>query len=101
MLFDEGGERGWTWHGTQLPRHGADPLAKFRGTSGGVAMPERHLARFAGRWRNNDPIVRDLLDAPRRRSKNDGVAGAAFEHHLFIEPSDARALGGARQEYAV
>src|ERR1700759_1564968 len=42
----------------------------------------------------------DLFDAPGAGAENDGVAGAAFEDHLFVEFPDARAAGGSGEENA-
>ena len=63
----------------------ANAAAKFEGAAGIVSMPERHLARLARRRRNQYPVVGDLVDAPGRRAQDKGVAGAAFEDHLFVE----------------
>ncbi len=64
--------------------HGADSAAEFCGTTGGVAVPERHFARFAGCGRNENAIVRDFVDAPSCGAEDDRVAGARFEHHFFV-----------------
>ncbi len=85
----------------QFARHGADFLAEFGGAAGGVAMPERHFAGFAGRGRNENAIVRDFVDAPGGGAEDDGVAGAAFEHHFFVEFADAGAFCGAGEKNAI
>ena len=71
-------------------------------TAGGVRLPERHLARFAGSRRDEHAIVGDLFDAPGRGAEEERLADAALEDHLFVELADARAgTALAEQEDAV
>ena len=58
-----------------------------------IAFPERHLARFAGRGRDEHAIVGDLLDPPRRGAEHEGFADRRLEDHLFVELADARRAG--------
>ena len=58
-------------------------------------MPEGHFTGLAGSGGDGDAIVGDLIHAPGGGSEDDGIAGAAFEDHLFIELADARAAGGS------
>src|SRR4029453_9326565 len=57
-----------------------------------VAVPERHLSRLARSWRDEDAVVGDLVDAPRRRPEEEDLPRPRLEHHLFVEPADAPAL---------
>ncbi len=70
----------------------ADGFAKGNRPLRGVAFPERHLAGLARRRRDDDAVVRDLLDAPRRCAEEERLAGADLEDHLLIELADARRL---------
>ena len=98
VFFHQAREGDGARHVQQLARHFADLRAELGRASGAIAMPEGHLAGLAGRGRDDDAIVRDLLDAPGGGAENDGVAGAALEDHLFIQFADARAASGAGQE---
>ena len=71
--------------------------------AGGVRLPERHLARLPGRGGDEHPVVRDLLDAPRRGAEQEGLADAALEHHLLVQLADARRCGprSPDEEHAV
>jgi hypothetical protein len=66
---------------------------------GGVAVPERRLARLAGRGRDDHLLGRDALDAPGARAEDEGLAGSALVDHLFVELADARPA--LAQEHAV
>ncbi len=68
-----------------------------------VAVPERQLAGQAGRGRDDDPIVADLLDPPAARTERDHLADPALVHHLLVELADP-STGRARladHEHAV
>ncbi len=78
VLFDELGESGRARKAQQFARHVADARAEFRGASGAVAVPERHLAGPSRRGRDDHAIVGDLLDAPGGGAENDGVADVGF-----------------------
>jgi hypothetical protein len=58
-------------------------------------MPKRHFAGLAGSGRDDHAIVSNFFDAPGGGTENDGVAGAAFENHFFVEFADAGAFCGA------
>ncbi len=80
----------------------ADGASELQRPAGGVRLPERHLARFARRRRDEHAVVRDLLDAPGRGAEQERLADAALEHHLFVELADARAGPAlAGEEHAV
>ena len=98
VFFHQAREGGGARRGKQFARHFADLAAELGGPPGAIAVPEGHLAGLAGRGRDDDAIVRDLVDAPGGGAEDDGVAGAALEDHLFVEFADARAAGGAGQE---
>ena len=72
-------------------------------TAQSVAVPERDLARHAGRWRDDHPIRPDLLNPPARGPESDHLADAALVNHLLIELSDppSRSARLADQEYRV
>ena len=76
--------------------------AELQRPAGGVALPERHLARLARRRRDEHAVVRDLLDAPGRGAEQERLADAALEDHLLVELADARAGPAlAGEEHAV
>ena len=79
--------------GADGAREGADRAAELRGTTGPVAVPERHLPGLAGSGGDEDAIVGYLLDAPRRGAEEEHLSGARLEHHLFVELTDPAALG--------
>ena len=56
-----------------------------------VAVPERDLARHAGRRRDDDPIRPDLLHPPARGPERDHLADAALVDHLLVQLADAPA----------
>ena len=56
-------------------------------------MPVRHPGRLAGRGGDHDLGVGDLRDAPRGRAEDEGVARPALVDHLFVELTDAVAVG--------
>src|SRR5262249_43536473 len=69
---------------------GAERAPELDGPPRPLAAPERQLARLAGRRGHDDPVARDLLDAPRRGAEEEGLPGAALVHHLLVELADAR-----------
>jgi hypothetical protein len=85
----------------QLANELADGEAQLHGPPRLVAVPERHLARFARRGRHQHAIVGDVLDTPRRGAEGEGVADLGFEHHLLVELADACRRFRTRQEHAV
>ena len=86
----------------QVVHQAADGEPELQGAAGAIAFPERHLARLAGRRRDDHAVVRDLHDAPRRGAEHERLAGAALEHHLLVELAHARgARCGAEEENAI
>jgi hypothetical protein len=81
----------------------ADRFTERNGALGGVGLPERHLPRLSRRGCDDDFVVRDVLDAPRRRAEDESLAGGGLEDHLLIQLADARGLVllGAGEEDAV
>src|SRR5882762_7066700 len=79
----------------------ADRVAELDGTAFAVAVPERYLARLARRRRHQHPVVRDLLDAPRRCAQRERLADVALEDHLLVELADADRPIGTREEHPV
>ena len=79
----------------------ADREAEFQRPAGAVALPERHLAGFARRGRDEHAVVRDLFDSPGGCAEHEGFAGAALEDHFLVQLADARRAGtGADEEHA-
>ena len=58
----------------QSSRQRPDREAEFERPAGAVALPERHLAGLAGRRRDEDAVVRDLLDPPRGGAEDERLA---------------------------
>ena len=79
----------------------SDRVSELDGPTGLVAVPERHLAGFARRRRDEDPVVRDLFDPPGRCAEREGLADLRLEDHLFVQLADARGPVGAGEEHAV
>ncbi len=71
-----------------LAQERADGAPELRRPAERVAVPERQLARLPGRRRHEHPVVRDLLDAPRRRAEGEDVADPRLVHHLLVELAD-------------
>ena len=102
VLAGQAAQRGVARHLAQFAHQLANAAAKLERAAGVVSMPERHLARLARRRRNQHPVVGDLIDAPGRRAQDEGVAGPAFEDHLFVEFAHAHGLAfGSGEKYAV
>ncbi len=99
--LDGGGRR----HPQQVARQLADREPELQRPARAIAFPERHLARLARSRGDEDAVVRDLLDAPRRSAEDERFADPAFEDHLLVELADARGARyrtvGARQKDAV
>ena len=81
-----------------IAEEGADGPAELDGPPEAVAVPERHLARLAGRGRDDHAVAGDLLDAPRGRAEHEGLSDPALVDHLLVELADPRARG---REHAV
>src|SRR5581483_8237733 len=79
------GERG------ELARGAADGLAELVRPPDAFALPERDRSRHARRRRDEDPVPRDLLDPPRRRTEEERLARPRLVHHLLVELADAPA----------
>ncbi len=76
----------------------AERTAKLDRPTDGVTVPERELAGLPGRGRDDDPVVRDLLDPPRRGTEGDDLTDPALVDHLLVElahpPSGRARLAG-------
>ena len=92
---------GWLRGVAELAYQLADGEAELHRTAGLIAVPERHLARLAGRRRHQHAIVGDVLDAPRRGAERERLADLGLEHHLLVELADAGRPLGAGEEHAV
>ena len=99
VFFDEARVGDGPGRGRQFARHFTDLLAEFGGTSGAVAVPERHLARLAWGGRYEHSVVIDFFDAPRSCAEDYGVAGTALEDHFLVEFAHAGAARGADEEH--
>ena len=75
---------------SERPRERADRAAELDRAARLVAVPERHPPLLAGRGRDDHPVARDVLDAPRRGAEDDHVAAPALVDHLLVELADAR-----------
>ena len=64
--------------------------AQLGGAAERVAVPERQSPRLARCRGDEDPVVGDVLDAPRRRAQGDDVADPRLVDHLLVELPDAR-----------
>ena len=91
VLFGQPLHRFGRFHRGDLAHQPADALAEGNRSFRGVGLPERHLPRLARGGRDQHAIVRDLLDAPRRRAEEERLADARLEDHLLIQLADARA----------
>ena len=80
-----------------LAQERAERPAELQRAPGPVAVPERHLARLAGRRRHHHPLEADVLDPPGGRPEQEGLARPALVHHLLVELADPGAVG---QEHA-
>ncbi len=80
-------------HRRQLAGEGADRLAELGRAAEGVALPERQPAGDAGRRRDQDPVVGDVLDPPAGRAEREHVADPGLVDHLLVELADP--LAGA------
>src|SRR5205807_1059098 len=47
---------------------------------------------------HRDTVMCNLFDAPGAGTENDGISGAAFEDHFFVELADAGSPGCACEE---
>src|SRR4029079_8832034 len=76
--------------GFELTDEGAERPAELDRPPDRVALPERQLARDAGRRADGDPVGADLVDPPAARSEDDDVsvhARAEAVDHLLLELS--------------
>ena len=83
--------------GSRARTHRA-PGPSSSGRPGPVAVPERHLARLARRRGHGDPLERDVLDPPRRRTEHERLARTALVDHLLVEFADTGAVGQEHTE---
>ena len=95
VLADETIDRGGPRHRTQVAHEAADCVSELDWAARLVAVPERHLAWFAGSGRDEDAVVRNLVDPPRGGAEREGLAGMRFEDHLLVELTHTRGLAGA------
>jgi hypothetical protein len=72
----------------QFAKEGTQCAAQLSRPSGGIALPERHPADFAGRGGHQHPVVGDVLDAPRGRAEQKHVADSRLVHHLLVQLTD-------------
>ena len=86
--------------GAQLARERADGAPELQRAPRLVALPERHLARLAGRRRDDHAVARDVLDAPAGRAEQEDLAAPRLEHHLLVQLADAHAVGQEHAEQA-
>ncbi len=79
----------------------ADRLAKFHRASQSVATPERHSTWLPERRRDDDAVMRDVLDAPAGRAECEHVAHPRLVDHLLVELADPQrcALTGVHHEH--
>src|SRR6185295_17180390 len=61
----------------------ADARAERERAPGAIAVPERHLPRYACRGGDEDAVARDLFRAPRRSAEQEHLSLAQLEDHLF------------------
>src|SRR5689334_311209 len=71
--------------GDDAARQRSDRAPELGGTPRAVAVPEGHLAALPRRWRHEDTVVRDLLDAPTGRSQEKDVSYFRLEDHLLVQ----------------
>ena len=64
MVVTKPARRGLRRRLAQLAYEGAEGPAQLEWPARAVAVPERHLARFAGRGGDRHPLERDVLDPP-------------------------------------
>ena len=80
------------------------PSCRGRGrarAAGPACRPSRTASSPAARGgRDDDAVVRDLLDAPGRRAEQERLAGARLVDHLLVELADAAAVGEEHAEEA-
>src|ERR1700693_1201097 len=101
MLINERGKCHGAGQAQQFAGHASYFFAEFGWAARGVSMPKRHFAGLAGRGRNEDAIMRNVLDAPGGGAEDDGVARFAFEHLFFVKSPAPPPFGGTGQEYPV
>ena len=78
----------------QVGQEPSDRRAEFDGSPGAVPAPERE-ARGASRCRgDDDPVVGDLQDPPRRGPQGDDVPHPGLVDHLLVEFADAARARG-------
>ncbi len=87
--------------GPQLADELAHGPTELERPTGPVAVPERHATGLTGCRRDDHPIGRDVLDPPRARAQQEGLARSALVDHLFVELADAGAVGQEHTERAL
>ena len=83
-----------------LAHEGAEGPAELQRPARPVAVPERHLPRLARRRRDHDALEGDVLDAPRGRPEQEGLARPGLVDHLLVQLADAGAVGQEDAEQA-
>ena len=78
--------------GRHLAQEPAERAAEFSGAALVVAQPERQPAGPAGRGRDEDAVVGDLLDAPAGGPEREDVTDPRFVDHLLVQLADAGGL---------
>ena len=84
----------------ELAGERADGLAELGGAAEGVALPERQAAGDAGRGRDEDAVVGDVLDPPAGGAEREDVADPGLVDHLLVELADPAADALADEEDA-
>ena len=95
VFADEAVQRGRFRQPAEFTDQRTDPAAEFERTAWAVALPERHFAGLAGGGRHENAVVGDLDDTPGGCAEDEGLAGMAFEDHLFVEFAYAHGLSFA------
>ena len=60
-------------------------MTQHQGSGHVFAVPERHPRWHSGRVRDDDAIVLDRRDSPRRRAELKDIAHPRLVHELFVE----------------
>src|SRR5262249_15312605 len=91
-------DSGVTLGGAEVAGERPDRLAELGRAPQRVALPERQATRNAGRRRDQDPGVGDVLDPPAGRAQREDVADARLVDHLLVQLTDAAAGSVAAHE---
>ncbi len=77
--------------GTDVAQERAQRAAQFEGAAQLVALPEGQPARHARSRGDQDPVARDVLDAPGAGAEREDVPDAGFVDHLLVQLADPAA----------